>query len=128
LDTEQEAVFQTHEAKVKALEARIKVVKAALPKDSSAVAEVAATPGKPVAVADLPGIVVDDSKAKRIGEWKHSQYSKSYVGDGYLHDENAGKVEKTLTFVPEIRRAGKYEVRLAYVSSKNRADSVPVTV
>ena len=128
LDTEQEAVFQTHEAKVKALEARIKVVKAALPKDSSAVAEVAATPGKPVAVADLPGIVVDDSKAKRIGEWKHSQYSKSYVGDGYLHDENAGKGEKTLTFVPEIRRAGKYEVRLAYVSAQNRETRVPVTV
>jgi hypothetical protein len=128
MDAEQENVFKTHEAKVKALEARIKVAKAAVPKDSSAVAELTTTPGKPVAVADLPGIVVDDSKAKKIGEWKHSQYSKSYIGDGYLHDENANKGEKTLTFVPEIRRAGKYEVRLAYVSSKNRADSVPVTV
>jgi hypothetical protein len=128
LDAEQEDVFQTHEVKVKALEARIKVAKAALPKDSSAVAEVTTAPGKPVAVADLPGIVVDDSKAKKIGAWKHSQYSKSYVGDGYVHDENTGKGEKTLTFVPEIRRAGKYEVRLAYVSAKNRETRVPVTI
>lgn len=128
MDAEKEALFKAHEAKVKTLEAQIKVAKAALPKDSSTVAELATKPGKPVAVADLPGIVVDDSKAKRIGAWKHSQYSKSYIGDGYLHDENANKGEKTLTFVPEIHRAGKYEVRLAYVSSSNRANRVPVTV
>ncbi len=68
LDAEQEVVFKTHEAKVKALEGKIKVARAAMSKDTSAVAELTTTKGKPVAVADLPGIVVDDSKAKQIGE------------------------------------------------------------
>src|SRR5262249_21716824 len=57
-----------------------------------------------------------------------SQFSGNYIGDGYLHDGNAGKGEKTLTFVPEFPSAGKYEVRLAYLPASNRATKVPVHI
>jgi hypothetical protein len=81
-----------------------------------------------VSPAELPGIIVDSTAAKRVGEWKQSTYSKHYIGDGYLHDDNTGKGEKTLTFVPDIKTAGRYEVRLAYVHGQNRSDHIPVTV
>ena len=73
-------------------------------------------------------MVIDDSEAKKIGEWKHSTSNKPYVGEGYLHDLNAGKGEKTLTFAPKLPADGRYEVRLAYTSGENRAESVPITI
>ena len=45
--------------------------------------------------------------------------------DGYLHDLDTGKGEKTLTFHPELPKAGKYEVRLAYVPAANRSGPWP---
>jgi hypothetical protein len=53
---------------------------------------------------------------------------RSYIGVGYLHDENADKGKKTLTFIPELPKAGKYEIRLAYVPGTGRAANVPVTI
>jgi cytochrome c553 len=76
----------------------------------------------------FPGVVVDDAQAKRVGEWKLSQHSKRYIGEGYLHDLDSKKGEKTLTFQPELPKAGIYEVRLAYTADSNRAPAVPVTV
>ncbi len=81
-----------------------------------------------VAASDLPGIVVDDQQAKKVGEWKVSQHTKRYIDSGYLHDDNTGKGEKTLTFVPALPRNGKYEVRFAYSHAPGRAKNVPVTV
>ena len=64
---------------------------------------------------DVPGVVVDDAQAKKVGDWKESHLqSGTYIGAGYLHDDNAGKGEKTLTFQPELPEAGPYEVWLAY--------------
>jgi hypothetical protein len=77
---------------------------------------------------DLQGIVVDDQQAKRVGAWKDSQHIKRYIATGYLHDENTGKGEKTLTFVPALAVSGRYEVRLAYTYGPTRAENVPVTV
>jgi Protein of unknown function (DUF1553) len=87
-------------------------------------------PRKPTirAVADLPGIVVDDTRAKKVGTWTNSKYSSAYVGAGYVHDGNADKGQKTITFQPEIPTTGRYEVWLAYAAGTNRADKVPVTV
>jgi hypothetical protein len=77
---------------------------------------------------DLPGIVVDDEQAKRVGAWKESQHIQRYIATGYLHDDNIGKGEKTLTFVPALPASGRYEVRLAYTYGPTRAENVPVTV
>lgn len=81
-----------------------------------------------LAARELPGIVVDSSQARAVGVWKHSQHSKHYIGDGYWHDDNSGKGGKTLSFAPEIVKPGRYEVRLAYVHSENRATNIPVTI
>ena len=79
-------------------------------------------------VAALPGIVVDNVQAKKVGEWTESASVKPHVGPGYLHDAAAGKGDKTITFAPTLPRDGQYEVRLAYTPGANRAESVPITV
>jgi hypothetical protein len=81
-----------------------------------------------VAIKDVPGIVVDDAAAKKVGDWTHSTSIKTYVGDGYLHDDNTKKGERTLTFQPQIPKTGRYEVRLSYQTGKNRAANVPVYI
>ncbi|MFM8286051.1 MAG: DUF1553 domain-containing protein [Planctomycetaceae bacterium] len=81
-----------------------------------------------VPVASLPGVVVDDDQAKKVGEWRQSSSVKPFVGRGYLHDLDAGKGEKSLTFQPEIKVAGEYEVRLAYTPGDNRTARAPVTI
>lgn len=125
---EQEAVLQTHEAKLTSLATEIETAKARLAELTKGVSEPSLAPGKAIAVADLPGIVLDDSVAKVVGEWKHSTYIKSYIGTGYLSDNNVAKGEKTVTFTPAIPKTGRYEVRLAYAPMENRAKNVRVTV
>jgi cytochrome c553 len=116
---EEEADYKKHDQAVAALQARIKSEKAkASPK----------TVAKILPVADAPGIVVDDAHAKKVGEWQHSTHSGNFIGDGYLHDQNMAKGEKTLTFQPELPNAGKYEVRLAYSPGTSRAENVQVHV
>jgi hypothetical protein len=119
-DPAEEAVLRKHEAAVAALQERIKAAKA---KSGSATAK-----GGVLAVRDVPGIIVDDTAAKKVGEWQVSQAVKPYIGTGYVHDQNQGKGEKTLTFQPEAIPPGRYEVRLAYPAGTNRAEAVPVTV
>ena len=124
-DPDREKVLKEHETTIAALQKEIASLKGVVAKSTKPM-----NPNKPTvrAAKDLPGIVVDDAQAKRVGEWKSSTYSGSYVGDGYIHDEDKGKGEKTLTFQPTIPRTGKYEVRLAYSPGTNRCDKVPVTI
>ncbi len=124
-DPVREKALAAHEAAVAALEGQIRTLRASLAK-----AGVRGKPSRPMvrAIADLPGIVVDDSQAKKIGDWKDSKFSRSYVGAGYVHDGNAGKGEKTITFQPKIPKTGRYEVRLAYSAASNRAGKVAVTI
>lgn len=125
VEPELEAKLQAHEAQVEAQKAAIKSVKeriAALQRRAGG------APPAVVAASQFPGLVLDDSQAKRVGDWQHSQYSGRYIGDGYLHDRNTGKGEKTLTFHPDLPKPGRYEIRLAYDPGDSRARSVPVTV
>ena len=129
LDEAQEAVYHKHEAAVADLQKQINAAKENAKSLAAKSAEVTGpTTPSIVAASELPGIVVDSSQARAVGEWKHSRYSSHFVGDGYLHDLNTGKGEKTLTFLPDITRPGTYEVRVAYVHAPNRAANVPVTV
>jgi hypothetical protein len=118
---EREAAVREREAKVGALEARIKAERGRLASSGGARAGV-------VAPKDLPGLVVDDSRARKVGEWKDSRHSGTYIGAGYVHDLDRNKGRATLTFQPEIPEAGVYEVRLAYSPGANRAGAVPVTI
>ena len=126
VDAATEETLRTREAKMAALKEQI----AALKKETKEVKE-PRTPlraGMAVAIAEVPGIVVDDNDAKAIGEWTRSQKTRTFIGDGYLHDDNAGKGEKTLTFTPKFPAAGYYEVRLAYSSADARSTRVPVHI
>ena len=97
VSAEDEAAWQRHESQLAAAEAELKDARAAA-KGRGAGAEPsdARTAGpKIVAASELPGIVVDSRRARAVGEWKHSTYSGRYVGDGYWHDLDQGKGEKT---------------------------------
>jgi hypothetical protein len=127
VEPELESQLLEHERAVEKLQAKLKDAKDAMKALSGVSGEGKTTEGI-VAARELPGIVVDSSQARAVGTWKHSQYSKRYVGDGYWHDDNTEKGEKTLSFAPELAKAGRYEVRLAYVHAENRATNIPVTI
>lgn len=85
----------------------------------------------PFIVADpvkLPGIVVDETAATLVGQWQYSTHTPPYVGLGYLHDMKDGKGGKSVTFTPDLPRAGRYEVRLAHCYNIRRATNAPVTI
>ena len=81
-----------------------------------------------VRVEDLEGVVVDDSNAKKIGNWEASTSVKAFVGDGYLHDKNQGKGEKSVTFEPSELKPGTYRVRLSYTHGPGRANAAVVRI
>jgi hypothetical protein len=81
-----------------------------------------------VAASSFPGIVVDDDEVMVVGKWTHSVHSKHYIGKRYIHDDNKGKGDKTLSFVPKLPSDGEYEIRFAYSHGRGRASNVPVTV
>ncbi|MGV3773194.1 MAG: DUF1553 domain-containing protein [Verrucomicrobiales bacterium] len=114
LEPEQEEAIRNHEKAVASIQAELQSLQ----------------PRNPAIrrTNDLPGIIADSAHAKAIGEWKHSQVLKRYIGDGYLHDDASGKGEKTLTFNPDLKKAGHYEVRFAYLHSPSRSSKAPVTI
>jgi len=82
--------------------------------------------GENVSSKTLAGIVVDETKAKLTGEW--AKGSGPGIDDGYLHDQNEGKGQKSARYEIAVPTDGEYEVRLAYTPNPNRATNVPVTV
>jgi hypothetical protein len=74
----------------------------------------------------LPGIVIDDSKAKTKGAWQHSGASKKFVGTGYQHDGNAGNGKASVRFDITPPKTGYYEIRVAAPHNNNRATNVLV--
>ncbi len=81
-----------------------------------------------VLLDELPGIIVDDKEAEKIGDWQSSTHTHAYVADGYIHDKNELKGTKTVSFEPKKLPPGTYEVRFAYASHPARAKDVKVTV
>jgi hypothetical protein len=85
-------------------------------------------PTPPIEKSSLKGLVVDDAEAKLTGDWPSSRSIGGFVGFSYLHDANTGKGEKSATYTFSIPETGKYEVRLSYTPSNNRATNVPVVI
>jgi cytochrome c553 len=151
IEPAREEALKRHEAAVAALQGRIKEAKAKLVTASRSGKTVASAekPDKPdktsktekpdksakpaqaagiLSLSDIPGVAADDSAAKKVGDWQASRFSGRFIGEGYVHDKNAGKGEKTLTFHPELPHPGRYEVLFAYSEGTSRADNVPVTI
>ena len=73
-------------------------------------------------------IVVDDTEGMYTGTWEESTRQPALVGNGYRHDGNTGKGEKTARFTAKIPETGEYEVRVIYSATNNRVTNVPVTI
>ncbi|MBL9186566.1 MAG: DUF1553 domain-containing protein [Opitutaceae bacterium] len=116
VEAEAELEIAAHAAKVAALEKQIAAVRKV------------ATAARPASLATLPGLVLDDQRAKIVGAWKSSTAVKPFLGEGYLTDNNEEKGQRTITFSPVITQGGLYDVRLAYTAQPNRASNVPVTI
>ncbi|MFO0909082.1 MAG: DUF1549 domain-containing protein [Isosphaeraceae bacterium] len=109
-------------------QARAAEVEALLKKQKPRLAQSGKAAQGVLAVTSAPGVVIDDARARKVGSWTTSTFSGNYIGAGYLHDDNASKGEKTLTFQPDLPEAGPYEVWLAYSPGANRSSKVPVTI
>jgi Protein of unknown function (DUF1553)/Protein of unknown function (DUF1549)/Planctomycete cytochrome C len=121
---DQEVAIREYDEKIASLEARIKAERGRMVAEGKALALGSGA----IAAGDLPGIVVDDTQARKVGVWKESRVVPTFIGAGYIHDDSSGKGEKTLTFQPDFPEAGKFEVWLAYTSASNRSTAVPVTI
>jgi hypothetical protein len=107
----------------KKLEARLLQDKQVLDFESPALAPRVVLPK-----AKLAGLVVDELDAVKNGFGRNSSAHSTYVDAGYHHDNNEGKGMQTARFVPELPKAGRYQVFVAYPHNANRADNVPVTI
>jgi hypothetical protein len=87
-------------------------------------------PAKNVSIdsTKLKGIVLDDDVMERFGDWLPSRSIGGYVGNGYWHDANETKGQKSVQFPTKLKASGTYEVRMSYTESGNRATNVPVTI
>ncbi|MGV3664037.1 MAG: DUF1553 domain-containing protein [Prosthecobacter sp.] len=124
LEGNAETEMQAHEKQLTALTDQIAAIKDDLRDAGSADLR----KRKRISLTDLPGIVVDDSAAQKVGTWKQSTSYAPYIGDGYLSDHNDGKGEKTATFTPRLPKTGRYEVRVAYNAGPGRAERVIATI
>ncbi len=77
---------------------------------------------------DLPGLVMDDSQAERIGNWRLSSSVDGFYGAGYAHDNEDGKGVNKVRYAFQIKDAGEYRVRMSYTANPNRATNVPVKI
>jgi hypothetical protein len=124
----QEELLRQHEGQMAKLRAQIETAKSALAEKAKASSVETTTAGTPLDPSQLAGIVLDDSDAKVVGLWKPSTHVRNFIGQGYVTDDNKGKGEKTLTFSPTFSATGRYEVRLAYAHSPNRAKNVRINI
>ena len=80
-------------------------------------------------LSQLDGIVIDDDKAKLVGEWTHGAGLKNHVENGY-HYIGAAKGDDvaSATFEFTVPEDGDYEVRISHQPHENRSSKTPVTV
>lgn len=116
-----------YEQRVKELSTKLKIV-------SDQLAKLNARPDKSVKQAlaislkSLPGIVIDNIDAKKIGKWQSSVFHTGYINKDYIHDQGQEKGKNAVIYEPKIEKGGYYEVRLSYTAGGNRATNVPVII
>ena len=76
----------------------------------------------------LPGVVVDNTAAELVGDWTPSVYTKSFVGEGYIHDNREGRGTKRVVYRADLPSSGKYDVRVSYTFADSRATRIPVRI
>lgn len=76
-----------------------------------------------VEISELAGTVIDETQAEFVGNWTVSTSINGFVGNGYHHSSEPA-AEALFEF--KVSQPGKYEVRLSYTASSNRASNVSV--
>ena len=79
-------------------------------------------------MSDLDGVIVDSTDAEVVGKWKNSTSVGRYVGSDYIHDDKAGKGEKSVKYSVMLPETGRYEVFASYSAGDNRASKVPYRI
>ena len=75
-------------------------------------------------VINLKGIVVDDTRAKLIGDWKTGAGLRPFIGNGYHY----GSGDASALFQFRIKNTAKYEVRFYYQPHENRAPNAQAEI
>lgn len=81
-----------------------------------------------LALASLPGIILDDAQATLTGDWDRSANFKPHVGAGYIHDGQRSDGKSQATFRFKVPADGEYELRMAYSAHPTRTNRLPVTL
>ncbi len=76
----------------------------------------------------LSGVVLDETSAVLQGGWQYSTHTPPYVGIGYLHDQKKGKGKKSVTFIPNLKDAGLYEVRMSHCFNIRRSTNTLIEI
>ncbi len=76
--------------------------------------------------AMLPGIVIDDVKAKLSDGWKSGEGLKEYIGDNYRY-HSAGK-EGSATYEWKVEATGTFEVRVSHQPHPNRSSKTKIQI
>ncbi len=79
-----------------------------------------------IAVATLPGIVVDDALAKLTGTWTRASGMKPFIGAGYAYANAKSEAEARFEF--KVPKTGRYEVRVAWAGHENRASNAACAI
>ncbi len=72
------------------------------------------------------GIIIDNPDATVVGTWTSSTYTAGFYGTDYIHDDNADKGTKSVTYRPNV--TGVFFIDVRWTDGANRATNVPVTV
>ena len=119
MSASQEALVRVQSKEITALEQQIKEIKSQLGLASGELT--------PIKAEDLPGIVVDNSKAKLMGSWSSSTSVKNYINSEYLY-AGPGVEEKRAVFPVNIPTAGRFEVRVSHTPNPNRSSQTLIKV
>jgi len=82
----------------------------------------------------VPEVVLDNAGTTGVvktGSWTTSvsvPVGQSYYATNFLHDSNAGKGTKSVTFTPTLPLTGPYEIFIRQPGHTDRATNVPVTI
>ena len=73
-------------------------------------------------------ILLDNEAATLVGKWPSSSLAPSRIGATYLRDDREDKGRKFVIWTPDIKKAGRYEVRVSYPGKSGCDQRVPYTV
>jgi len=94
-----------------------------------ALKDVAAQGYEPTArVVQGGDMLVDAAAAVVVGSWAKGRSYTPSIGSSYLHDNDEGKGQKSLTFTVKVDAPAKYAIKLFYSAHDSRSASVPVTI